>query len=66
MTENNNALELIQNGTLGFFIWKCIKEQNGNYVIEIDPNLIKQGYLQLDRLYKVIFRFAENECNFLK
>jgi len=63
---NKEALELIQNGTLGYFIWECIKEENGRYLLEIDPKLIKKGYLLRDRLYKVIFRFAENECKFLK
>ena len=62
----SKGLELVQNGTLGFFIWECIKEQDGKFSIEIDSKLIEKGYLQLNRLYKVIFRFAENECEFLK
>jgi hypothetical protein len=60
------VIPAIQKGIVGYHIWDKIVEQNGKFIVEIDPSDIEKGVLTPNRLYNITFKFAEKECQLLK
>ena len=63
---SKEILKKIQSGEMKYFVWEEIHEINGSYFVPIDPKFVKKGILQTNRLYQILFTFAERACPLLE